>query len=278
MTTRNQVLSLAASQIGYTESGGRDGKSGNITKYWAALKPTWQGGPWCATFVNWVLKECGSTLLLDSVPLPYYTPSMEAWAKKTGRWKASKDCKPGDVLIFGSAKGATHTGFLERQDGASYVIAIEGNTSPGASGSQTNGGGVYRRRRPRSWVRGCIDLSSEYTNAPTVIPASAAIKLTQPIKLAVDGELGVITRGGWQKYQNRTVTGVWGRGDIRSLQSWVSRERTGRLSRDDIKAIQAKLGFKGKDVDGAWGPKTTRQFQRFLNRRFEEAFKKASEV
>ena len=39
MATREQVLQTAASQLGYTESGGKDGRSGNITKYWADLRP-----------------------------------------------------------------------------------------------------------------------------------------------------------------------------------------------------------------------------------------------
>ena len=107
MTTRTNVLRKAASYIGYTE------RRNNITEFWERQKPSYQGGPWCAAFVVDVLEQEGNTLL-KKVPLPYYTPSMEAWAKKTGRWKASKDCKPGDVLIFGTTH-AVHTGFLEKQ-------------------------------------------------------------------------------------------------------------------------------------------------------------------
>lgn len=241
MTTRNQVLKLAADQIGYTERGS------NITKYWADLKPSYQGGPWCAAFVVWCLKECGSTLLLDGPSAPYYTPSMEAWAKSTGRWKASKDCQPGDVLIFGGSSHATHTGFLLSQDGPNHVIAIEGNTSPGNGGSQTNGGGVYRRRRPRSWVRGCISLAGEYTIPGKTGPG---LSVTPPRPMSGSTSSPTEPRGPFP-----LPAGHWyGRDDGSNRSHSGARVR----DRGAIKLIQRKLGFKGKAVDGSFGPATER--------------------
>lgn len=251
MTTRTQILATAASQLGYTERGN------NVTKYWADLKPDFQHQPWCAAFVNWVLKRSGITALLTGPSAPYYTPSMEAWAKKVGRWKASKDCKPGDVLIFGNGH-ATHTGFLERQDGA-YVITLEGNTSSGNSGSQANGGGVYRRRRPRSWVRGCISLEG------LIDGKLPPLKLTLP--LTVDGEMGAQTRAALAKYLRRPADGSWDRDDVREVQTWLGRARTGRINSGDVRALQLKVGAK---VDGAWGANTTRGLQAWLNKRHQE--------
>lgn len=129
MATREQVLQTAVSQLGYTESGGKDGRSGNITKYWADLRPDYQGGAWCAAFVNWCLKKNGITALLDGPTHPFYTPSMEAWAKAEGRWTDSINGKPGDVLIF-TERSTIHTGFLERQHGAGSVQTVEGNGLP----------------------------------------------------------------------------------------------------------------------------------------------------
>lgn len=262
MTTRNQVLSLAASQVGYRERGN------NITKYWAELKPSYQGGAWCAAFVVWCLKHSGTTLMLSGPRHPYYTPSMEAWARKTGRWVNSRNALPGDVLIFGTRK-ATHTGFLVSQDG-NYVRTIEGNTSSGSRGSQTNGGGVYRRRRPRSWVRGAISLKTEYSSMTSsgsrTFRSTVVTKDTKEI--TVDGQLGPQTYSAWEKYQNLPINGVWDRMDVRSLQSWVSRNRTGKLSREDVKSIQRKLGV---NADGVWGRQTTIALQQFLNRRFAES-------
>ena len=251
MTTRNGVLRKAASYIGYTERGN------NITQFWERQKPSYQGGPWCAAFVVDVLEQEGNTLLKE-VPLPYYTPSMEEWARKTGRWKESKDCKPGDVLIFGTSH-AVHTGFLEKQRG-SYVQTIEGNTSSGNGGSQTNGGGVYRRVRPRSWVRGCIDMSDAY--AGVTGPASDRPGGTKPEVgdaefLAVDGVLGPDT--------------------VKALQKWLaavgkfnfkpSGGFDGDLGKFTISALQVQLGrnkLKLGKADGEFGPRSARALERFL--------------
>ena len=260
MATREQVLQTAASQLGYTESGGKDGRSGNITKYWADLKPSYQGGAWCAAFVNWCLKRNGITALLDGPTHPFYTPSMEAWAKAEGRWTDSINGKPGDVLIF-TERSTIHTGFLEKQRGTSELVGIEGNTSPGNRGSQANGGGVYRRVRARSWVRGCIRMDGFYTlvpDPPTGVPAP----------LVVDGEYGPASVDALQWYLGIARDGAMDRMDVRGMQTWLGQPRTGILSTDDIKALQGKVSAQ---VDGEWGPNTTTGLQRWLNKRIAEA-------
>lgn len=256
MVTRNQVLRKAASYIGYTERGN------NITQFWARQKPSYQGGAWCAAFVVDVLEQCGNKLL-KSVPLPYYTPSMEQWARKNGRWKASINCKPGDVLIFGNGH-AVHTGFLEKQINSRYVQTIEGNTSSGNGGSQTNGGGVYRRVRPRSWVRGCIDMSDAYdrnVGATTVAKPTDAPAPTEGSadgrKLDVDGELGPNTVKALQTFLTKKGYDFRGHGGI-----------DGELGPFTISALQnymAKQGIKGiGKADGEFGPKSARALERFL--------------
>ena len=252
MTTRNQVLKLAASQLGYTEGTGYGGRS-NYTKYWAKLKPEYQGQPWCAAYVNWVLNELGVTDLLTGPTYPFYTPSMEQWAKKEGRWKASKDCRPGDVLIFGSSAGATHTGFLEKQDG-NYVITLEGNTSSGTGGSQTDGGGVYRRRRPRSWVRGCISLYGILNEGMTgkTGPGSSVSVPAGPTSTSGPTEPRgpfPLPKGHWYGPNDGTS----------KSHSGAYAGAQGKKDKGAIKLIQQKLnkelGSK-LTVDGEYGPKT----------------------
>ena len=58
---------------------------------------------------------------------------------------------PGDIILY----TFSHTGIVESVQG-STVTAIEGNTSAGSSGSQANGGGVFRRTRNKSLVRAYI--------------------------------------------------------------------------------------------------------------------------
>lgn len=136
------VLSIAAGQLGTTESPA----GSNRTKYgkWMGL----DGQPWCMSFVQWCFDQAGT-------PLPYKTGSCSAllnWFRKH-RPEAVfvSDPQPGDIAIFTFG----HTGIVEKAlPGA--VLCIEGNTSPGAAGSQDNGGGVYRRQRNMAVVRALI--------------------------------------------------------------------------------------------------------------------------
>ena len=58
------------------------------------------------------------------------------------------------IYDFPNTKVKTdHTGICESVSGQ-YVTAIEGNTSSGTAGSQSNGDGVYRRKRKLSLVLG----------------------------------------------------------------------------------------------------------------------------
>ena len=58
-----------------------------------------------------------------------------------------KTPQPGDIIIY----NFSHTGIVESV-GSGTVTAIEGNTSPGTTGSQSNGGMVCRRTRSTSLV------------------------------------------------------------------------------------------------------------------------------
>lgn len=154
------VMSTAASQLG-TRSGSR---------YWDALYPAWDGAPWCATFVRWVLLENG----VDWEPsLPFYVPSYESKARAEGLWLAKwATPRAGDLVVYGEDTGA-HIGFIEKALADGTIQTIEGNTSAGTAGSQTNGNGVYRRRRSRAWVRGFIrlplsDLYSKEDDMPSL--------------------------------------------------------------------------------------------------------------
>ena len=72
-----------------------------------------------------------------------------------GQW-VTTGYRPGDVLIYdfpGTAYKTDHCGICESVSGQ-YVTAIEGNTSNGNTGSQSNGDGVYRRKRKLSLVLG----------------------------------------------------------------------------------------------------------------------------
>ena len=140
------VLRSAQSEIGYVE------RPVNVTKF-AAEAGHINGRPWCATFLVAMMRRAGVTLPSESA----YTPTMANGFKRAGRWlrAGEDDVRPGDVAFYqfpGSSR-INHVGIVVRASQVA-VECVEGNTAPGGAGSQTNGGGVYRRTRPRSYVAG----------------------------------------------------------------------------------------------------------------------------
>lgn len=136
-----QFLALAAKEIEYTESP----RGSNNTKF-AAIAGHANGQAWCATFVTAIANQAGVVLPVPSAS----TVAMAEGFKKANKWVTSNPL-PGDIVFFDfpndSKYRIQHVGIVESVSG-SDIITIEGNTSaPHSSGSQDNGGGVYRRTR-----------------------------------------------------------------------------------------------------------------------------------
>lgn len=138
----SEVLRVARQELGVAEFP----KNSNKVKY-----NTWFYGrevsgaayPWCMAFVQWVFDQAGEEL-------PCRTASCSAllnWYKAHRPDQVRKTPRPGDIVIYRFG----HTGVVE-SDGGGTVTAIEGNTSPGEAGSQSNGGMVCRRTRKVSLV------------------------------------------------------------------------------------------------------------------------------
>jgi len=155
-----RVLEVARSQIGY-----REGKN-NSNKYGTAY-----GMPnvaWCAQFTWWCFREAGVGSLH---PKTAYTPTLAQYYKDRGRF--DKNPRPGDLVFFDfpdSVRRIQHVGIVEKVISGG-VQTIEGNTSSGSSGSQSNGGGVYRRTRTSSIV-GFGHPAYSSTEGGIVTPAS----------------------------------------------------------------------------------------------------------
>lgn len=141
MTSAEKVLTAARRELGIKESPA----GSNRTKYgkWYGL----DGQPWCMMFVQWCLAQAG-------MPLPVRTASCSAllaWYQRNRPGSVYKTPEPGDIVIYSFG----HTGIVETAEG-NAVTAIEGNTSPGTAGSQSDGGEVCRRRRSTSLVTAYI--------------------------------------------------------------------------------------------------------------------------
>ncbi|MHA6631855.1 CHAP domain-containing protein [Pseudonocardia sichuanensis] len=138
-TTR--VLDLARAEIGTVE-----GRGGATPYHQAYGLPSRE--PWCAAFVWDVFRQAGGA---DSIgPKTAYTPTMAAWFRERGQWTATPTV---GALVFYNFPDRLdriqHVGIVESFD-AKTITTIEGNTGPGATGSQDDGDGVYRRTRPRN--------------------------------------------------------------------------------------------------------------------------------
>jgi len=137
--TLRKFLAVAAAEVGYIEG------SNNDNKYAAQVgHPNNQS--WCATFIAAMAKKAGV-----SIPNPdAWTVTMADGFKKANRWFTTGP-KAGDIVFYDFDTNeyyVNHVGIVERVISSTEIQTIEGNTASGNSGSQTNGGGVYRRNRP----------------------------------------------------------------------------------------------------------------------------------
>lgn len=113
---------------------------------------TWlQRTPWCGTFCENMAREQGvktssrwASVWFISQDAKAHTNGFRGWTQGT------KGVRPGDLCtLFGFA----HVEMVERI-APEGVYTIGGNTSSGNAGSQSNGGGVYRRLRAYSAIDG----------------------------------------------------------------------------------------------------------------------------
>ena len=144
---RKDPLTVAAAEIGTTESPANSNK----TKYgrWYGL----DGYAWCMMFVQWCFQQAG-------YPLPYKTAScgdLLRWYRENCPERVVSAPKPRDIISYNFG----HTGIVE-SGGNGVITAIEGNTSAGDAGSQSNGGGVFRRVRSLSLVTAYIRAFDDY--------------------------------------------------------------------------------------------------------------------
>lgn len=163
------MIKTAEKELGYLEKSSNsnlDNKelgasSGNYTKYWRDIKPEWQGQPWCAAFISWILKETYgqevATKLLKHWPYTY-CPTM------AGLFALNANPKVGDIVIFYRNGEFAHTGIVIEVNG-DWFATIEGNAS-GASGITPNGGGVVRKEYYNSQLPGTKFCTLDWSVVP----------------------------------------------------------------------------------------------------------------
>lgn len=136
--TIEHVVKEARGQVGYTE------RPVNKTKYGEYYGV--DGFAWCMVFIYWLLHRNDVEIMKTA-----YTPTGAQWFRDQGRgFTDDSKARRGDIVFFDfpdSLFRIQHVGIVTANE-SSLLKTIEGNTSPGSSGSQSNGGGVYARVRP----------------------------------------------------------------------------------------------------------------------------------
>lgn len=214
----NAVIGIAEEEIGYLEKRSNsqlDSKtanagSGNYTKYWRDIAPSYQAQPWCAGFVSWCFYKAfglaAAKKLLKHWPYVYCPDFGNKFIKYANP-------KKGDIVIFYRNGTFAHTGIVTKVSGDRFWT-IEGNTS-GASGIVANGGGVCEKSYYNSQLPGTKFCRPDYSIVTNITP---------------DNGSGDHTTGGHYMFEPKTVK----KGDS-------------GLSVLLLQEILIARGFKGKD-------------------------------
>lgn len=227
MSTATKVLNIARSQLGYRAPSGYRGKFNR-----------WYGmaGSWCDMFISWVGVQASARSIVGRAA---YTPAHAQWFKNNGRWGHTP--RRGAIVFFNwpgdGVNRIQHVGIVESVRSDGRIVTIEGNTSSGNYGSQSQGAGVWRRVRSQSLVVGYG------------YPNYAGERDVKPLPRKAGGRPPLI------------VDGVWGRNTTRALQRWLGVTDDGEIGPDTRKALQKRLNL---EPDGSWGRVTHRQLQRVL--------------
>lgn len=301
MATANTIQSRAV-QLALAEKGYKEGRR-NWTKFARDTYPNVQNQPWCGSFVGDVYRRAGWDCR-GLVWMPY-VPYIESWAKKIGAWKTNR-AQLGDIVVYGFGRtSGQHTGiaYPDESTGGDSYRAVEGNTSSGNSGSQSNGDGVYVRYRTRRDIRGWVDIAKVFEHYNVKADdALAAEPKPKPKpkpkddgKIDEDGRLGRETGRALQTWLNQEhnaglkVDGKIGHKTWRALQHALDAPyKDGKISRQSYRADELGNGITqgwehtgrnsegsqtvellqelvGADADGIWFEGTTLALQVFLN-------------
>lgn len=125
MTLAQRSLSVAVSQLGYTElpAGSNWGK--HVEKYLASVGINF-AAPWCMAFVYWCVQEASKESGIAN-PLIKTGGVLHQWNKIDKAYKV-KTPQPGDIFIMDYGKGLGHTGFVTKVTD-DRILTIEGNSN-----------------------------------------------------------------------------------------------------------------------------------------------------
>ena len=137
------LLAICASNLNYTETGDNDTKFGK----WFGLN----NQPWCAMSASKMYFDNDCIKSVSDKAKGY--ASCDAWLKyltKNNQLVPIGQAQPGDLVFyqFDTDAQPDHVGIVKSHNKKlKYLQVYEGNTSSGKTGSQSNGGGYYLKKR-----------------------------------------------------------------------------------------------------------------------------------
>lgn len=174
MTRRADIVATAQTDVGTIEFP----PGSNRTVY--GQRYGLNGVPWCAIWTSDVYQRNGHNLRAELTQQWAYTPAGLQAGRRAGWAIKHRNARPGDIVFFDFPGGEAvdHVGIVTANLGDRGVATIEGNTSSGTAGSQSNGGGVYARTRPWSLVAGVLSppyLTDDTPPRPLPPPAPPVV-------------------------------------------------------------------------------------------------------
>lgn len=151
VTAREKAIKYAPSLLGEREVPPGSNRGRRLTGWQSSFGSWLVGQPWCGVLCGVALRNSNVKVNSRIAAVAFIEDDARAGRNGFKEWKGRTSGKPGDLLVlFGRG---VHVGFIEKSVKGGYRT-IEGNTSSGNGGSQSNGGGSYRRFRPYSQVHG----------------------------------------------------------------------------------------------------------------------------
>ena len=230
--TASKALAWAASQIGYTRWD--DPEEGSLYGRWYAKRHGvyygTSGVPFCAMFASWCLTDDDGNSVIPGGDFAYVPYGINAAAREGRLVSPMTQAAPGDLVCFDwDGDGLTdHVGIVEANYG-SWLQTIEGNTSSGTAGSQSNGGGVWRRTR--DWDSVCAVIRPDYSGATTAAGYTDITALQAAVGATTDNIVGPDTT---KRIYAVVAASSWG----------------GRQFPFGVEYVQSVVGT---EADGIWG-------------------------
>jgi cell wall-associated NlpC family hydrolase len=144
------VVDVAKSQLNYRETGNND----TIFGKWYGLN----NNPWCAMFVSWCYDQAGLVSKVAAQTKKGFASCDVGlkWFTKKNKIVPVGQAQSGDLVFFQFDKDAQadHVGICASNDGKGFLMVYEGNTSGDSKGSQSNGDGVFLKKRSYSLIMG----------------------------------------------------------------------------------------------------------------------------